>query len=342
MKKQELGNQLITWYQQNKRDLPWRHTQNPYHIWVSEIMLQQTRVDAVIPYYHRFLEALPTIEALSKASDDQLRKLWQGLGYYRRVTNMKQAAIQCCEFYHGQLPNTYEQLLKLKGIGPYCASAIASFAFRLPHPVVDGNVIRVCSRLWCKDECYDTDKKKQALAQELLEVMPLEECDTFNQAIMELGAMVCIPNGAPKCLECPWQHSCKAYQEGKIDQYPILKKGKARTIEQYSVIILQYQDQIHLVQRSEDGLLSGLYQFDMEVGFYTKQQLLDKYQSYDIIELVSLPSKKHVFTHKEWELEAYWLKVGKKDEGLWVNRAQYEKKYALASAFESYLKYISF
>lgn len=342
MNKQELGTTLINWYQKHKRDLPWRHTTNPYHIWVSEIMLQQTRVEAVIPYYYRFIEALPNIEALSQASDDQLRKLWQGLGYYRRVTNMKQAAIQCCQFYNGQLPSSYEQLLKLKGIGPYCASAIASFAFHLPHPVVDGNVIRVCSRLWCKDECYDTDKKKKELAQELLQIMPLKQCDLFNQAIMELGAMVCIPNGMPHCDKCPWQISCQAYHQNKINEYPILKTTKSRKIEKYTVVILQCGEQIHFVKRSEEGLLSGLYQFDMLEGFHSLTQIEEQFQRYGIMEIKQLPDKRHVFTHKEWELKTYWVLTKTKDDGLWVHRQQYEKDYALASAFESYLNCISF
>lgn len=340
--KKDLGNTLIQWYEQHKRDLPWRHTQDPYHIWVSEMMLQQTRVETVIPYYLRFIETLPNVEALSKASDEQLLKLWQGLGYYRRVLYMKQAAIQCCLLYDGKLPSSYEELIKLKGIGPYCASAIASFAYRLPHPVVDGNVIRVCSRLWRKDECYDTDKKKSELAQELLQWMPIENCDTFNQAIMELGATVCIPNGLAKCQICPWNQWCEAYQHQEIELYPKLKKAKKKSIEKYCVIILQYHDEIHVVQRPKGGLLEGLYQFDLIEGSKDIRQILMDYQEYNVIEWKKLPDKRHIFTHKEWELEAYWLKVDKKGEGIWINRNQYEKDYALAGAFESYLKYISF
>lgn len=343
MKKEEyLGHALIAWYEDNKRDLPWRHTNNPYHIWVSEMMLQQTRVDTVIPYYLRFIETFPTIKALSQASDEQLLKLWQGLGYYRRVLFMKQAAIQCCELYHGQLPSSYDELVNLKGIGPYCASAIASFAFCLPHPVVDGNVIRVCSRLWRKNEYYDTDKKKKELAQEILGMMPLDQCDTFNQAIMELGALVCIPNGQPKCSQCPWNLWCQAYKYQEIDLYPKLKKAKKRKVEKYTIVILQCNDEIHVVQRPKGGLLEGLYQFDMLEGVLSLREILAKYKDFGIKEYKQLPSKKHIFTHKEWEINAYWLNVENKSDGLWINRSQYEQDYALAGAFESYLKYISF
>lgn len=342
MKQYELANQLMEWYHLNKRDLPWRNTNNPYHIWLSEIMLQQTRVEAVLPYYHRFLEALPTIEALSQASDEQLHKLWQGLGYYRRVIHMKQAAIQCCTFYNGKLPNTYEQLLELKGIGPYCASAIASFAFHLHYPVVDGNVIRVCARLWRKQDTYETEKKKSELAQELMKWIPKGQCDTFNQAIMELGATICIPNGTPRCHICPWQKVCEAFQHQEIEEYPRSKKKIERKIEKYKLIILQNEDKIHLNKRDEQGLLAGLYQFELFEDTKSFEEILFQYAPYGIKQWQQLPPKQHIFTHKEWHLDTYLIHLTTAIEGLWVNRSEIETKYPIASAFETYLKYISF
>ena len=205
---------LLPWYRENKRDLPWRRDREPYHVWLSEIMLQQTRVEAVKGYYERFLSHLPTIQALADADDEQLHKLWEGLGYYSRVRNLKKAAQKIMSTYNGEFPNSYEKVLALPGIGEYTAGAICSIAFGLKVPAVDGNVLRVLARLQADEECVDLPEHKRRVRSELAGVYPEDEAGAFTQALMELGATVCIPNGEPKCEVCPCRDFCRSAEGG--------------------------------------------------------------------------------------------------------------------------------
>ena len=228
----DLSGSLLHWYDYNKRILPWRENKDPYRIWISEIMLQQTRVEAVKPYFDRFMEVLPTVYDLAKVDDDRLMKLWEGLGYYNRARNLKAAAQTIVEEYGGQLPADYDKLLSLKGIGMYTAGAIGSIAFELQVPAVDGNVLRVLTRLWGDDSDILKDKTKKAMGRRVMEFMPEDRPGDFNQALIELGATVCVPNGQPLCDQCPWDTVCKAYKEDLIDQLPVKTPKKARRIEE--------------------------------------------------------------------------------------------------------------
>ena len=224
----DLSGSLLHWYDYNKRILPWRENKDPYRIWISEIMLQQTRVEAVKPYFDRFMEVLPTVYDLAKVDDDRLMKLWEGLGYYNRARNLKAAAQTIVEEYGGQLPADYDKLLSLKGIGMYTAGAIGSIAFELQVPAVDGNVLRVLTRLWGDDSDILKDKTKKAMGRRVMEFMPEDRPGDFNQALIELGATVCVPNGQPLCDQCPWDTVCKAYKEDLIDQLPVKTPKKDR------------------------------------------------------------------------------------------------------------------
>ena len=235
----DLSGSLLHWYDYNKRILPWRENKDPYRIWISEIMLQQTRVEAVKPYFDRFMEVLPTVYDLAKVDDDRLMKLWEGLGYYNRARNLKAAAQTIVEEYGGQLPADYDKLLSLKGIGMYTAGAIGSIAFELQVPAVDGNVLRVLTRLWGDDSDILKDKTKKAMGRRVMEFMPEDRPGDFNQALIELGATVCVPNGQPLCDQCPWDTVCKAYKEDLIDQLPVKTPKKARRIEHKTIFLLE-------------------------------------------------------------------------------------------------------
>lgn len=251
---------LLHWYDYNKRILPWREEPTPYHVWVSEIMLQQTRVEAVRGYYARFLEKLPTITDLAKAPEEELLKLWEGLGYYSRVRNLQKAAKTLCEQYHGELPGDYGQLRKLPGIGTYTAGAIASIAFGIRVPAVDGNVLRIVSRITGDDADIAAEATKKKRTEELLRIMP-KESGEFNQAMMDLGATICIPNGKPFCDKCPVSHLCVAHKEGLEDKLPVKTAAKARKVEKRVVFLLNCGERELLHKRPDTGLLAGLWEY---------------------------------------------------------------------------------
>ena len=297
---EQLVSPLLQWFLNHARVLPWREEPTPYRVWVSEIMLQQTRVEAVKPYFERFTTALPDADALSACPEDELLKLWEGLGYYNRVRNMQKAAVEVVENYGGQLPADYEKLLKLKGIGHYTAGAVASIAYGIPVPAVDGNVLRVLTRV----SADDTDIMKQSFRNQmetLLEklmhgtsdrdeknVFPwMEDADdlraqvyhqnlagAFNQALMELGATVCVPNGAPLCEECPWKDLCEAKKQGLIDQIPVKSKAKPRKIEEKTVLILRDDDKVAIRKRPQKGLLAGLYELPNVEGSMGQEEVV--------------------------------------------------------------------
>ena len=235
---------LLVWYRENARTLPWRSDPTPYHVWVSEIMLQQTRVAAVLDYYRRFLEAAPDVSTLAALPQDRLMKLWQGLGYYSRARNLQKAAKQVTEDHGGVFPNTYESIRALAGVGDYTAGAISSIAFGLPVPAVDGNVLRVCARITGDSGDIAAPATKKRAAAALADIVPLDAPGDFNQALMELGATVCLPNGAPLCAKCPASDFCRAFQEGRTGELPVKPARKARRVEERTVYLFFYRDSV--------------------------------------------------------------------------------------------------
>ena len=325
---------LLAWYDANKRDLPWRRTQDPYKIWISEIMLQQTRVDTVIPYYERFLDWFPTIEDLANAQEEKLLKAWEGLGYYSRVRNMQKAAQQMMENHGGVFPSSYEEISKLKGIGPYTAGAIASIAFGLPEPAVDGNVMRVLARLFEVD--YDigvpTDRK---IFQAMMEILidPAQPGD-FNQALMDLGSDIESPVN-PRPEESPVKEFSAAYQHGTMDRYPI-KAPKKKPVPVYltAFIIKDSQGRYLLEKNEREGLLSGFWHFPLiEVDSLSENlgqlslldgkgeaesnpEIISFEQDYDLAidwQDRSYPIVQHIFSHRKWQVQ---IRFGLVKEGV--------------------------
>ena len=378
---EQLVSPLLQWFLNHARVLPWREEPTPYRVWVSEIMLQQTRVEAVKPYFERFTTALPDADALSACPEDELLKLWEGLGYYNRVRNMQKAAVEVVENYGGQLPADYEKLLKLKGIGHYTAGAIASIAYGIPVPAVDGNVLRVLTRV----SADDTDIMKQSFRNQmetLLEKLMhgssdrneknvfswMEDADdlkmqvyhqnlagAFNQALMELGATVCVPNGAPLCEECPWKDLCEAKKQGLIGQIPVKSKAKPRKIEEKTVLILRDDDKVAIRKRPQKGLLAGLYELPNVEGSMGQEEVVSlvKQMGYAPIRIQPLGEAKHIFSHIEWHMTGYVIRVeepemrqqvqsgSQKDDLLFVNAEDAKEKYAIPSAFAAYAKYMN-
>lgn len=334
--KNKFTKELIAWYDENARILPWREDVTPYRVWVSEIMLQQTRVEAVKPYFERFLKQLPTISDLAKASEDDLHKLWEGLGYYRRVINMKKAAQLCVDNYDKELPSTYEELLKLPGIGSYTAGAIASIAFQEAVPAVDGNVLRVFSRVLVSEDDIlkeSTKKKFQAIIQEYI---PKERCSDFNQALMEIGALVCVPNAAPRCNICPLASQCIGYQSGQAHRLPNKLAKKKRRIEKKTVLLITYKNKVLLKQRPQNGLLSGLYEFDMHDEHVKRKDVPNVLANMDIKKIVNLHKSKHIFSHIEWHMSGYLIELNSPIQGLWCTSSEMNEQYAIPTALKHY------
>lgn len=338
---------LLTWYDNGRRILPWREDPTPYHVWISEIMLQQTRVEAVKPYYDRFLQALPDIKSLAAADDEKLLKLWEGLGYYNRARNLKKAAQILVSEYGGQMPDDYEKILSLPGIGSYTAGAISSIAFGKPRPAVDGNVLRILSRLRADDRDILQANVKKSVEEELEDVMPADRPGDFNQALMELGAMVCIPNGAPKCDVCPWNKLCLARAEGRTAELPQKAKKKPRSVEEKTILVIQDGERIALRKRPEKGLLAGMYEFPSMEGYCSQERALAYLRElgFSPLRIKKLPSAKHVFTHKEWHMKGYLVRVdelAQKGEGhkmqgfVFVNPEETGTNYPIPSAFSVY------
>ena len=295
---------LIEWYRQNARDLPWRRTQDGYAVWISEIMLQQTRVAAVIPYYERFLRELPDIGALANVDDDRLHKLWEGLGYYSRARNLKKAAGEIISQFGGSMPRSYDALLTLPGIGEYTAGAIASIAFGEAVPAVDGNVLRVYARLFGEARDIRDPAFKKEVRAFLLPLVPKENPGAFNAALMELGATVCLPNGQPKCGECPVREYCVAYREGRTAELPVLSAKKARKIERKTVFALTMGGGLIGFRRLESGLLAGLWQLPEAEGELSDAEAAAWLGQHGINPVGELRfyERKHIFTHIEWHM----------------------------------------
>ena len=339
---------LLLWYQQNKRDLPWRHTSDPYRIWISEIMLQQTRVEAVKPYYARFLEACPNVAALAEIPEEKLMKLWEGLGYYSRARNLQKAARVVVERYDGVMPRTYEELLKLPGIGEYTAGAIASIAYGLRVPAVDGNVLRVLARVSASEEDITLPETKKAFSQRLSCIVP-EAAGDFTQSLIELGATVCAPNRDPMCEVCPLSNCCAAYREGKTQQIPVRSPKKPRRVEQRTVFLIRDGDRTALHKRPPKGLLSGLYELPNVEGHLSSDEVLAHLRSlgFEPLRIHRVEDAKHIFTHIEWHMIAYDVRITPEFDGLHgqsgmllIPNEELHQSYAIPSAFGAYVKYL--
>lgn len=343
-----MGEPLVQWYQNNKRNLPWRDIKDPYRIWVSEIMLQQTRVEAVKPFYERFLRELPSVKALADASEEKLLKLWEGLGYYNRVRNMQKAAQQIVSEYQGEFPSSFEEIRELSGIGNYTAGAIASFAFDIPKPAVDGNVLRVVSRLTESYEDIMSQKVRIAMEDALEQVMPKHAAGDFNQGLIELGAMVCVPNGAPKCEVCPLSHLCVAHQHGTQGELPVKKKAKERRIEKRTILVLKDGENVAIKKRPKKGLLAGLYELPNVEGHLTEEETISYCKQIGLspLHIQKLEEAKHIFSHVEWQMVGYSIRVDElenscTEEMLFVHPEEIEKAYPIPAAFEKYVKYVN-
>ena len=327
---------LLVWYREHARALPWRADPTPYHVWISEIMLQQTRVSAVLDYYRRFLEEVPDVAALAELPQDQLMKLWQGLGYYSRARNLQKAARQIMDRHNGVFPNTYEEIRALAGVGDYTAGAVASIAFGLSVPAVDGNVLRVTARITGDGGDISTSAMKKKVTRALAELIPLDAPGDFNQAMMELGATICLPNGAPLCEKCPAAGFCRAYQEGRTGELPVRAAKKARRVEARTVYLLFHKNRVALRRRPEQGLLAGLWEYPNELSDGAPWP---ERWGLSIPALEKAGNGRHIFTHIEWHMTALAGELDRPDlpEGwVWAGRAALRDSYAVPNAFRSF------
>lgn len=343
-----LGEELLPWFRKNQRMLPWRKksegkTKDGYRVWVSEIMLQQTRVEAVKEYYLRFLKELPDVYSLAEVPEERLLKLWEGLGYYNRAKNLKKAANVILKEYHGEFPKDYDSLLKLPGIGDYTAGAVASIAFLQPVPAVDGNVLRVMMRiLGCQDD-ISQEKTKKKLERTLLPIIPREAPGEFNQALMELGATVCIPNGAPHCEDCPLEKKCVSKRKNLTDEIPYKTPKKQRKIEEKTIFLFLQENKVAIRKRPKKGLLAGLWEFPMEDGTKRLSEIRFEMGENGITfdEILLLGTARHIFSHIEWHMTGYAIPVKEfkkewEEQFLWVEAGRLKEEYALPSALSYY------
>lgn len=377
---EQLVEPLLAWFADHARVLPWREEPTPYRVWVSEIMLQQTRVEAVKPYFERFVTELPDVAALAACPEDKLLKLWEGLGYYNRVRNMQKAAVTVMEEHGGVIPADYGKLLALKGIGSYTAGAIASIAYGIPVPAVDGNVLRILTRVAADDtdimkqsfrseverrllavmrELTVSDAVEEALSGRMRDALPEGKRSAnlpgaLNQALMELGATVCVPNGAPLCEQCPWRDLCLAKKENKIDVLPVKSKAKARKIEERTVLIIRDGDKVAIRKRPVKGLLAGLYELPNALGKLAPDEVLAlvKEQGLSPLRVEKLTDAKHIFSHIEWHMTGYAILVeeagfAEEEENfssdaklLFVDVKDAGERYAIPSAFAAYAEYM--
>ena len=334
----QLPELLLPWYEQNKRDLPWRRDREAYHVWLSEIMLQQTRVEAVKGYYARFLAALPTIEALANADPEQLNKLWEGLGYYSRVRNLKKCAQVIMERYGGAFPENYDEILALPGIGEYTAGAISSICFDAREPAVDGNVLRVYTRLTEDATPLDLPAFKKEVRRQLAAIYP-DRAGDFTQALMELGATVCGPNRKPDCGNCPCRGFCGGAIHGTAEKFPVKLPKKAKREAEMTVFILSCDGKFALQKRPSKGLLAGLWQFPNVPGMLETADALQwaadmGLKPRDILRQVE---RSHIFTHIIWKMRGIYLETAEQAGAYqWLTAEQIEKEAALPTAFRQF------
>ena len=332
---------LLPWFAENRRALPWRRDREPYHVWLSEIMLQQTRVEAVRGYYERFLAALPTVETLAAAPEDRLLKLWEGLGYYSRVRNLQKAAREIVTKHGGSFPSEYDAVRALPGIGPYTAGAICSICFEMPAPAVDGNVLRVVARLLCMDAPVTEERTKREVAALLEGIYPVGHCGDFTQALMELGATVCLPNGEPRCAACPAADFCAARAAGTQMRYPVRAGKKPRRQESRTVFLLRCGDALALCRRPEKGLLAGLWQFPDVAVELTAQQALRQAERWGThpTGIEKTIHRTHIFTHVQWELTGVYLECTvRTPRFFWADAQEIEENLGLPTAYRQFLE----
>ena len=337
MKLEVLPGLLLPWYRENRRDLPWRQTADPYRIWVSEIMLQQTRVEAVKGYYARFLDRLPDIAALANCDDDELHKLWEGLGYYSRVRNLKKAARVIEERHGGLFPQDHAAVLALPGIGDYTAGAICSIAFSLPTPAVDGNVLRVLARLRADEEAIDLPQVKKRVREELAAVYPTDCPGEFTQALMELGATVCVPNGEPKCDICPCRGICQGRESWQT--LPVKLPKKAKKQEDRTVFVLRCGDRYAIEKRPSRGLLADLWQFPNVAGHLRAVEAVAWAEERGLHprNVEKSIDRNHIFTHIHWDLRGWFLEVDSMaGDYTWLTLDEIDTQAALPTAFRQF------
>lgn len=335
----DLHTQLLNWYHQNQRHLPWRQTTDPYAIWISEIMLQQTQVDTVIPYYNRFLDALPTIYDLAEVNESKLLKLWEGLGYYSRAKNLKKAAQQLIAHNQNTLPNDYNALIQLPGIGPYTAGAILSIGYNLPFSAVDGNVVRVYSRLLELDVSFFNPSGKRYFQEIADRFVSQHNPRDYNQALMELGALICTPK-LPRCNQCPVNTLCQASLHNTQESFPLSKPKLEKAIYYWDVMLYTFEDQVYMLAPNKEKLLGGLW----HVPMYASQTQLNK--ALEGIEVCTLGTTKHVFTHQVWNMTVHQLSVPNPNiinalalDGQWIDKEKL-KDLAISKAFQKVLHFV--
>ena len=338
---QLLPQLLLPWYAGHARVLPWRQSRDPYPVWLSEIMLQQTRVEAVKAYYQRFLAALPTIQALADAPEAQVLKLWEGLGYYNRARQLQKTAQIICERYSGRFPQQTEELRRLPGVGPYTAGAIASICFGLPAPAVDGNVLRLLSRFLLDERPIDLPAVKKEATVRLAAVYPQgDAASDFTQALMDLGATVCLPNGAPLCPTCPLCAHCRALAAGRQNELPRRTPKRSRRQEARTVFLLRLGDAILIRQRPARGLLAGLWELPNLSGRRSAAAALEWTESrgFAPVNLLSERQRTHIFTHIEWDMTCYEIICRRCPAGYTAaTPADLRQRYALPTAFQLFL-----
>lgn len=343
----EAAEPVVDWFRENKRDLPWRRRMNAYQVWISEIMLQQTRVEAVKPYYERFLRELPDVEALAAVPEDRLLKLWEGLGYYSRARNLKKAAIQIMDEFGGKFPETYDEIRSLQGVGSYTAGAVSSFVYGLPKAAVDGNVFRVVTRLLADPDDITKAGTRKKIEDLIGEAIPRECPGDFNQGLIELGAIICLPNGAPKCGECPLNSICRACAQGTQLEFPVKKKAKARRVEKRTVFLFCDSSSVAIRKRPDEGLLAGLYEFPNVEGYLDQKEVIEYAKTLGLapIRVKQLGNAKHIFSHVEWHMRGYEILVDELEKSMtgdviFAGRRDLEEKYPMPSAFEAFTSLI--
>lgn len=349
----DIPEPLLRWYRAQARSLPWRDEPTPYRVWLSEIMLQQTRVAAVMPYFERFLSTLPDVPSLAGCDEENLMKLWQGLGYYNRARNLQKAARIIMEEHKGCIPSSFEELLTLPGIGRYTAAAISSIAYGGSHPAVDGNVLRVITRLLLCPADILKDTTKRTIEEKLQAIYPEGEGGDMNQALMELGATICLPNGEPHCRDCPLRRLCLAHAENCMTAYPRKQKKKSRRRERMTILHMERDHLIAIRKRPKAGLLAGLWELPHLSGHKTEEEIRHWCQrrGYPLKSISPLPPARHIFSHVEWDMVGWHLDLASsvmeestaygpdspKKEFQWHSIETIALEYSIPAAFQYYL-----
>lgn len=353
---QEIVAPLLQWYDCHARILPWRENPEPYAVWISEIMLQQTRVEAVKSYFERWMKTFPTLSSLAAASEDEVLKFWEGLGYYSRVRNIHKTAKIVEADYGGELPSSFDALLKLPGIGEYSAGSIGSIAFQLPVPCVDGNVLRVITRITAEDADITSAGTKRLLTDWVRAIIPADRPGDFNQSLMELGATVCLPNGLPKCGDCPAAFLCKAYRQNRTTDFPVKKPKPLRKAEKRTVLVMVQGSRAAVRKRPDSGLLAGLWEYPNYPGELKESEVKELLQKNGLspLNLIKLKKSKHIFTHLEWHMSGYLVtlrddeevqesspeyraeETDEEFEYLWVESDILRKRLTIPTAFKAY------